>query len=148
MVIAGDGGIRLTVTFRAYPKARRNKVLTRSEAHQEQKVVPVFAKTRQDTREAVIETAGEGVYVFNAESEKGEPTQSSFTVKTFEAGAREKITAIGKREIADKAVLTKVLMPDGIVWDDDSAFTGSLEDSNSTTKFNAQTGLYWKEYND
>ena len=37
-------------------------------------------------------------------------------------------------------------MPEAILWDDDASFTGSLEDSESTTKFNAQTGLYWKEY--
>jgi len=39
-------------------------------------------------------------------------------------------------------------MPDAILWDDESAFSGSMEDSNSVTKFNSETGLVWKEYND
>ena len=148
MVIAGDSGIKLFVVFREYPRSRRNKVLSRSEARREQRIIPVFVKTRQETREAVIETAREGIYVFSAESDKGEAAKATFTLKIFETDTREKVTAIGTRAVSRKAVLTKVLMPDAILWDDDSAFTGSLEDSDSTTKFNAQTGLYWKEYND
>jgi len=148
MVMAGDSGIKLSVLFREFPRSRRHKPLTRSEARREQKVVPLFAMTRQETREAVIETAREGIYIFSAESEKAEPAKATFTLKIFETGTREKVTPIGTRTVSRKSVLVKILMPDGIVWDDDSAFTGSLEDSDSTTKFNAQTGLYWKEYND
>jgi len=53
---------------------------------------------------------------------------------------------IGTLTIDEKVVVVKILMPEGIVWDDDAAFTGSLEDSDSITKFNADTGLTWKEY--
>ena len=148
MVITGGSELRLSVTFRDYPSSRRNRVSTRSESRRELKIVPVFAKTRQDTREAVIETAREGIYVFSVEAEQGGAVKASFTLKIFETGAKEKVAAIGTRTVSTKAVLTKVLMPEGVVWDDDAAFTGSLEDSDSVTKFNAQTGLYWKEYND
>ena len=148
MVMAGDSGVKLSVAFRDYPKSRRNKVPTRSEARREQKVVPVFAKTQQETREAVIETAQEGVYIFSVESENGDAVKATFTLKIFESSAREKVTAVGIRTVAKKGTLVKILMPDGILWDDESAFTGSLDDSDSTTKFNVQTGLYWKEYND
>ena len=148
VVITGNSGIKLSVAFREYPKARRNRVQTRSEARRELKIAPVFAQTRPDAREAVIETTREGIYLFSAESEHGEPAKATFTLKVFEMSAREKVTTIGSRTVSTKAVVTKVLMPEGIVWDDDSAFTGSLDDSDSTTKFNAQTGLYWKEYND
>jgi hypothetical protein len=148
MVISGDSRIKLLVTFREFPKARRNRVQTRAEAQREQRIVPVFVRTQQETREAVIETAREGIYLFSAESEQREPAQATFTLKLFETGSREKVTQIGTRNISGKVVLAKILMPEGILWDDESAFTGSLEDSNSTTKFNAQTGLYWREYND
>lgn len=146
MVIAGDTGIRLLVGFRDYPKSRRNRVPTRSEARREQRLVPVLAKTGQDITEAVIETAQEGIYVFSAES--GQEEKATFTFKIFERSTREKTVAIGARTVLGRTVLLKILMPEGIVWTDDTAFTGSLEDSNSTTKFNAQTGLYWKEYKD
>jgi hypothetical protein len=148
MVMAGGGGLKLQVTFREYPKSRRNKVQSRAEAKRELKVVPIFAKTRQETREAVIEKAQEGVYLFSAESANGEPAKAVFTLKIFETGAKAKVIAIGTRSVSNKATVTKVLMPEGVVWDDDSAFTGSLEDSESVTKFNAATGLNWKEYND
>ena len=146
MVMVGESDIKLQVTFREFPKSRRHRMPTRSEARREQRIVPVFARTRQNTREAVIETAREGIYIFTAESEQGETAKGTFTFKIFETGAREKVTEIGTRTIAGRRVLTKVLMPEGILWDDDSAFTGSLEDSESLTKFNARTGLYWKEY--
>ena len=148
MVIAGDTSVRLLVSFRAYPKSRRNRVQTKSEARREQKIAPVIAKTKLKTKEAVIETAREGIYTFSAESEHGDAAKAIFTLKAFENGRREKSVDIGARTITSNTLIAKILMPDAISWDDESAFTGSLEDSDSTTKFNAQTGLYWKEYND
>ena len=146
MVIAGDSGIKLSVAFRQYPKSRRHRVPTRSEARREQSVAPVIARRADQAREAVIETAGEGVYVFSAESEHGEAATATFTLKIYEAGTGEKVAPLGLRTISRKTVLAKILMPDAILWEDEAAFTGSMEDSDSTTKFNAQTGLYWKEY--
>jgi hypothetical protein len=32
------------------------------------------------------------------------------------------------------------------LWSDDSFFSGSIEDSESVTKFNTDTGIVWKEY--
>jgi hypothetical protein len=146
LVITGDSGVRLAVTFRDYPKSRRSKVLTRSEARRVQQIAPVVTATREDTREAVINTAREGIYIFSVAAEGGNPAKATFTLKVFEAGAREKIAALGTRTLAGTAVLLKILMPEAILWDDDSAFSGSMEDSESETKFNAATGLYWKEY--
>lgn len=148
MLIATGNGVRLSVTFREYPKARRKKVPSRAEAKRERSVVPLFAKREDQTREAVIETAGEGIYIFSAEAEHGAAATASFTLKLYEGGSREKTAAIGRRRISGKQVIAKVLMPEGILWDDEAAFTGSLEDSDSVTKFNSETGLYWKEYND
>jgi hypothetical protein len=42
----------------------------------------------------------------------------------------------------------KFLVPDAVFWDDDDRFTGSMEDSDSVTKFNSDTGLIWKEAKD
>lgn len=148
MVITGQSGIKLQVSFREYPKSRRNRMPTKAEARREQRIVPVFARTRQESREAVIETAWEGIYQFSAESEPGETVQASFTLKIFETGAGEKVIDLGTRTVSGRVLLAKILMREGILWDDPSAFTGSLEDSDSITKFNAHTGLYWKEYHE
>lgn len=148
LVITGDTGIKLSVRFREYPKSRRNRVPSRSELRREQTVTPIVADTGEDRREAVIETAREGIYVFSAEPERGKGVKASFTLKIFESGTKERIAPLGARTVSGSTVLLKILMPEGILWDDEDAFTGNLEDSESETKFNAATGLYWKEFHD
>ena len=147
LVIKGDNVIKLSIKFRAYPKSRRNKVLTRSEARRVETIVPILTQTRESTREAVVEIAREGVYLFSVESKEEKGARASFTLKVFESGSREKIAELGSRTVSGKTILEKILMPDAIRWDEESAFTGSLEDSESVTKFNVGTGLYWKEFN-
>lgn len=148
MVIVGSNRIKLFVMFKEYPLSRRKRLPTRSEARRVEQVVPVFAQVRQDAREAVIETAREGIYVFSAESEQLEPVKAAFKMEIFEAGSNKKVIELGARTVSDRSVLMKILMPEGISWDDETAFTGSLENSDSTTKFNARTGLNWREYHD
>uniref|UniRef100_C6E420 Uncharacterized protein n=1 Tax=Geobacter sp. (strain M21) TaxID=443144 RepID=C6E420_GEOSM len=147
LTIAGDG-VKLSVAFREFPRSRRGRTPTKAEARRLQQVAPVTAKRDERTREAVIERAGEGVYIFSAEPETATAAQASFTLTIHEAGNREKKAVIGTRTLQKRTVVARILMPEGVLWDDDSAFTGSLEDSDSTTKFNAQTGLYWKEFAD
>jgi hypothetical protein len=147
LVLTGDTTINLSVRFREYPKKRRNKV-TRSEARKMQTLAPILTRTREDTREAVIVTAREGVYTFSAESKQEKGSRATFTLKLFESGSGEKIAKLGARTVSGKAVLVKVLMPEAIIWDDESAFTGTMEDSDSESKFNTETGLFWKEFHD
>jgi hypothetical protein len=148
LVIAGDPAIRVTVSFREFLKSRRSRTQSRFEARNQKRVQPIFARNGEQAREAVIGTAREGVYTFVAEPEHAAPAKGSFTLKLYESGARERVVSIGTRSISSKTILARVLMPEGILWEDDSAFSGNMEDSESTTKFNTQTGLYWKEYND
>jgi hypothetical protein len=146
MIISGDSGIRLLVIFREFPKSRRNQPLTRSEARREQRIQPLVAKTDQETREVVVQTARDGIYIFAAEPERDDKAQATFTLKVVEAGGRERTVEIGARTVSAKTVLARVLMRDGILWDDAAAFTGRMDDSEGTTKYNANTGLYWKEF--
>ena len=148
LVITGDNAIKLFVKFREYPASRRNKVSTKSEARRAETIAPVLTRTREETREAVVETAREGIYVFSAEAEEKKGAKATFTLKVFESGARERTAELGVRTISGKAILVKILMPEAILWDDESAFSGILEDSESVIKFNAKTGLYWKEFNE
>ena len=138
--------MKLTVLFREYPKSRRNRALTRTEARREQKISPVVVKTPEQTKEAVIETAREGIYIFTAEAEGGQSTEATFTLKVFELSTKGKTKPLGTKTISGKAVLARILMPDAILWEDESAFSGSMEDSESITKFNSESGLTWKEY--
>ena len=148
LIIAGGSDIKLTVLFREYPKSRRYRALTRSEARREQKISPIVVKTQEQTKEAVIETAREGIYIFTAEAEGGQSAEATFTLKIFELSTLGKTKPLGTKTISGKAVVARVLMPDAILWEEESAFSGSMEDSSGVTKFNAETGLTWKEYND
>lgn len=145
LVTAGDS-VKISVAFRALPVSRRNRPPGRSEARRLQEITPVCATGPDGASEAVIVKAEEGVYIFSAEPRDQTAAQAIFTLKIYDSGAGKKVTALGRRRISAKSAVAKVLMPEAILWDDESAFTGSIEDSESTTKFNAQTGVYWKEY--
>jgi len=142
----GDYSIKLTVEFKPYPKNRRHRPMTGSEAKRSQKLTPVIVKTAQDTTEAVIETAEAGIYDFIVDSTGTEPVSTAFTLKLYADTARANIRSLGTKKIGEKTVIVKVLMPEGILWDDAAAFSGYMEDSESVTKFSSQTGLVWKEY--
>lgn len=147
LISAGDA-VKISVVFREFPRSRRHRSPSRSQALQLQNISPVCADGPGRTSEAVIGKAGEGVYVFSAEPRDTKAAQARFTLKIYDSGTGRKVAELGRRTITGKSVLAKVLMPEAILWDDDSAFTGSLQDAESTTKFNTQSGLYWKEYDD
>ena len=147
LISSGDS-VKISVLFRELPRSRRNRTPSRSEARRLQNITPVCAEGPGRTSEAVIEKSGEGVYVFSAEPRGAATAQASFTLRIYDSGTGKKVAELGRRSISQKSVVAKVLMPEALLWDDDSAFTGSLQDSESTTKFNSQSGLYWKEYDD
>jgi len=146
MVVETENDLKISVLFREVPQSRRSRPMTRAEATRTRKVEPLVLKTVRNSREVIIKTAGQGVYLFLAETDAGETNRGAFTLKVFESTATARVKAIGNRTIAGKTVIARVLMPEGILWEDDTAFSGSYEDSDSTTKFNADTGLAWKEY--
>ncbi|GFE58400.1 hypothetical protein [Geobacter sp. AOG1] len=146
LVVSGKSPLKIATTFRAYQKSRRNRPQTLNEARQEKNITPLIVTQADDTKEAIIEKAQEGIYTFIAEPAEGTTPRSGFTLKIFESTNKARTRSIGDKTVSGKTVVTKVLMPDGILWDDESAFTGSIEDSNSITKFNAETGLIWKEF--
>lgn len=147
LVLTGAALPELTITFKEFGLSRRNRPFSRIEAANRTLVVPVMAQTKEQVREVVIEKARPGVYTITAEPVSG---MAEFTclLKLYEGTSEVKVKKIGSSAIVRKMVILKLLMPEGIIWDDHSAFTGSMEDSGSITKFNTDTGLMWKEYAD
>ena len=144
--IAGDENLKLRVVFKPFAKERRNRPMTKSEANRGEAVIPVITKTARNTREAVIEIAGVGVYDFIVDPIDDKPVTAVFMLKLYEATSTARKRPLGKRTITAKSIVARVLMPEGILWDDESAFSGNLESSDSITRFNTDTGLVWKEY--
>jgi len=138
--------IKVVVLFHELPTARRNRPMSKAEYRRFRTISPKLVRTGDTTRQAVIEVAAEGIYEFKVETGAEQPVEASFAVKLYDNSSRAHTRPVGKRRISSSESIVKVLMPEGLLWDDDSAFSGSIEASDSTTKFNSETGLVWKEY--
>jgi hypothetical protein len=72
--------------------------------------------------------------------------KTSLMIRLLEGkkGARnKKFEAVALKPQGEMTV--KFILPEGIFWDDETYFTGSVESSDSVTKFNDTTGIVWKE---
>lgn len=138
--------IRISVLFREHPKAQHNWPMSKSDAMQVQTLVLKLVKPAENLLIAVIETARDGIYDFIYTSETLNASEAAIIVKIHDNGTGAQAKAVGKRPVSAKGSIAKVLMPEGILWNDESSFSGSMEDSDSITKFNTDTGLTWKEY--
>lgn len=145
LVIAGSIQPEISITFVDFAQSRRDRPLSRGEARRKTKIAPIIANIRDTTREAVITRASPGVYTVTAISAAGAATVS-LSLKLYEGTPRGVARDLGKFTITGRKVLFKLLMPNGILWDDNGAFSGNMEDSDGVTKFNSETGLMWKEY--
>lgn len=139
-------GVKISVIFREYPKTSHNRPMTKATARNFRAVTPKMVRTSKNTLQAVIEIAGEGVYDFRNLSDTGSSDQVAFTVRIYENSGKAKTRPMGVRRVGVKGSIAKVLMPEGILWNDESAFSGYMEDSESITRFESETGLIWKEY--
>jgi len=146
LVITGEDDISVEVRFREFPTARRGKPSTKREAQNLKSMVPKVVRTGENVREAVIELTEEGVYYLAVRPSTGSQGTAMFILKIRETGTGGKSVNLGKRTLTGTSVIARVLMPEGILWDDDGYFTGDIEDSESTTKFHHETGLIWREY--
>ncbi|HEY6872537.1 MAG TPA: hypothetical protein VI298_07430 [Geobacteraceae bacterium] len=138
--------VKISVNFRAYPQSRHNRPMTKAQSRNIRVLTPKITRVAKNTLQAVIEIAEEGVYDFENLSDHAGPAKAAFSVKIYENSGRARTKSAGSRMIGDKGSIAKVLMPEGILWNDESAFGGSMEDSESITRFNVETGLVWKEY--
>ena len=138
--------VRISALFREYPRARHNRPMSKAHAGNVRVLTPKMARVAKNILQAVIVSAEDGVYDFRSLSDSGNRAEAAFSVTIYENSGRAKTKSEGTRKIGATGSIAKVLMPEGILWDDDSAFSGSYEDSESITRFNADTGLVWKEY--
>lgn len=93
-----------------------------------------------------VENADKGVYTFVMENKEDKVLEAALSFSFYKGGHRERTKKYDAVKVAaDGATKFKFLFPDMIFWDDEDAFTGSIEDSDSLTKFNPERGLLWKE---
>lgn len=93
-----------------------------------------------------VAKAGEGIYAFVMEN-RGAAMYNAGVVFVLYGGQKHERRKEIKSVIVppfSKARFMFVL-PEVVFWDDEDFFTGSIEDSDSITKFNGDTGFAWRE---
>ena len=94
----------------------------------------------------MVEVTQEGIYTIRLRPANGKQGSVQLQLKIHESRSGAKTKNLGSRKIDHAVEIAKILMPEGILWNDESNFTGNMEDADSITKFNSDTGLMWREY--
>jgi hypothetical protein len=96
-----------------------------------------------------VVNAEKGIYTFIMVN-TGEMTYGvTVAFRLFEGDNKERIKKYNALSILPEGMLIfKFILPDAVFWDDEEYFSGSIEDSDSITKFNYDTGLIWQEEKD
>jgi hypothetical protein len=142
LIIHSTDTMNIKILFIDHPRSKHTKAITKSEAKAQQKLKPVIVRSGTNTLEAVLEHAREGVYVFSVEQAGLKQAEGTFSLQLFSAAVK----SVGRKSVQGETEVARLLMPEGILWDDEDPFSGSIEDSESITKFNGETGLVWKEF--
>jgi hypothetical protein len=117
-----------------YGKAEQKSVDLTADSGTEGKIIFSVAK------------AEKGIYTFVMQNTGENLQKTSLMIRLLEGkkGARNrKFETINIRPHAE--LTFKFILPEGIFWDDETYFTGSIESSDNITKFNDATGIVWKE---
>ncbi|ABL00297.1 FHA domain containing protein [Pelobacter propionicus DSM 2379] len=139
-------GVKVTVGFRDFPRSRRGRLVSRAEAMRIRSMNPKIVMPGEKAIHAIIDHAAEGVYYLRVEPDRQQVSDVSITIRLFEGSSRARNKTVRVGALAGNRTVIRLMMPEGVVWEDSSAFSGSLEDSDSVTRFNSETGMEWKEY--
>ncbi|WP_243369793.1 hypothetical protein [Geotalea sp. SG265] len=137
--------LKMAVFYRQYPKNKHQRPMSAAEAKRVKTLTPSMAKVREKTFQFALQTAPDGIYEFRLVQGDGTVMEGSCLVTIMTGDKRKIVKNLGSRKLSNGPVV-KILMPEGLIWEDETAFTGSMEDSESITRYNSDTGLAWKEY--
>jgi putative transposase len=141
-------GFSVSVSFKEFARSRRNEPLTEYENSNLKKVIPQFLSVGNDELVIAIEKASEGVYDFAIDCRECEarPVIIDMNMKLSNDRKRDTIYAKRKVRASDKMIILKILMPEGIRWDDVGYFDGNIESFESITRYNNNANLVWREF--
>jgi hypothetical protein len=96
-----------------------------------------------------VAKAEKGLYTFVIMNKGNKAYKADVVFRLFERKAGERIKEYKTVELPPNTALKlKFILPEAVFWDDEYYFTGTIESSNTLTKFNDKTGLIWKEEKD
>jgi transposase-like protein len=141
-------GFGISISFKEYASSRRNEPLTEYESANLKKVTPKIISLRSNALIVAVENASEGVYDFVIDcNECGiSPVMIDINMKLSGDRKRGKTYTERKIRVSDKKMILKILMPEGIRWDDVEYFDGNIESFESITRYNKNDNLVWREF--
>lgn len=90
--------------------------------------------------------AEKGVYTIVFENKSGNIYTGNISFYLYRGKDKERVKIYNSTKFVNDGSLSfRFILPEAIFWDDEDYFSGSIEDSRYVTKFNYDTGLYWKE---
>jgi hypothetical protein len=93
--------------------------------------------------------AEKGIYIFVMKNNGSNGYEADVLFHIFEGKSGERKKEYKTIELPPNTTLKyKFIIPEAVFWDDEKYFTGTIESSNTLTKFNEKTGLIWKEEKD
>nr|NIQ18341.1 hypothetical protein [Candidatus Aenigmarchaeota archaeon] len=93
-----------------------------------------------------LSKAGKGAYSFLIMSSNAKFDGIDVEVLLHKGLKSERLKEYDGIEVAPGAAVEfRFLLPEAVFWDDDNYFSGTIERSRYITKFDAETGLIWKE---
>ncbi len=95
-----------------------------------------------------VARAGAGIYTFVIENTGESAFDGRVVFRLYEGPESGRVKEQGIDLSPGKALRFKFVLPEAVFWDDEDYFTGIVEDSDTVTKFNDETGLVWKEIKD
>jgi hypothetical protein len=94
-----------------------------------------------------VKSARPGVYTFVLSAREPVAATTLHPVLYLAEGGRTRVHALGPVRLdgAGRVVLGRVLLPQGVSWDQDDWFTGRSEGPDTVTKFRFPEGIAWSE---
>ncbi len=90
-----------------------------------------------------------GIYIIGIENASSIQESAEMRVCLFPRDPDKKRVRkwamVGLRRGAAADKLVRILLPDGVFWDEDAWFSGALESTRDTVKFKMPDGIAWKE---
>jgi len=115
----------------------------------EEKSETYIVDTPRVKRSLSVSKAEKAMYIFVIENKGGKACEADVVFRLFEGKAGERIKEVKPLELSTHAVVKfKFILPEAVFWDDEYYFIGTIESSDTLTKFNDKTGLIWKEEKD
>lgn len=144
-------GLLSRLMFKSHPTARdKNNEEKQKEVDLTKETGKANTSGRVRARKAFsVAKAEKGVYTFVMKNNGAKTYSGNVTFRFFEGRKGEKVKEYAAVKLIPGVIVKfKFLVPEAIFWDDERSFSGSIEDSNSITKFNYDSGLIWKEEKD